>query len=76
METPLILKPGDAVRLRPITPDGEKIVKRDGDIWKVIRLNVHYAYCIGGAGVLVTTGKRSMWIKFGDQNVYIEALSN
>lgn len=68
-QAPLHLRPGDPIRLRPLTPMGEKFLARQGDLWTVVRVSTAVVCLDMEAGILLSSPTGSHWLKFSDQNV-------
>jgi len=79
IQAPLILKPGDPIRLRSLTAVGAAWLERDGNLWTVLRVEACALPLELQAGLLIATdnaGTKAKWLAFSDPNVYIEPCSN
>jgi len=75
LNSTLVLKTGDAVRLRAINAVGEAMLKR-GNVWTVLRVEPCVLALDLAAGVLIKRDKEVRWLAFTDPNVCIEPCHN
>lgn len=71
----LVLKTGDAIRLRAANAKGESML-RNGNVWTVLRVEPIVLALNLAAGVLIKQDKEVRWLAFTDPNVYIEPCHN
>lgn len=73
-QAPLILKSGDAIRLRALSPKGEALLQQEGELWTVLRVEASTLALNFDAGLLIKAAKHGAkkWLAFSDPHVYVE----
>lgn len=79
IQTPLAIKLGDAIKLHPLSDEGAAMLKREGSLWTVLRVEASVLALDLEAGLLIAMdkkGKKARWLSFSDPDVYIELCHN
>jgi hypothetical protein len=78
-QTPIVLRPGDAVKLKALSADGAAMLLQEGSLWTVLRVEASVLALDLEPGLLIAAdkqGTRARWLAFSDPDVYIEPCLN